>query len=292
VYIEVKQTISNIIEKRISQTILEVKPFDTGVGKIPESILQVAGDLLVKYGDGQIGRLPGGANGLYLRRNVDLQEQYEWAKVVSGGAGESLPTWTAVVAPTTVYAQLVAPPAAGARLVSAITLVNESTTVTADFFIQLVKSATAYLPFAFSLAPGEKLILQFPFFLDASTEIQTKVSATVTGHVIASYADGSGISVLSNFTGNTWTNIFTTAASKVNALTGIMVMNTATTTQKMGLQVVNDALATQFVTERNVSPGAAWFLDLKMTLPAGWSLQVRHGSASLTGSAAASYVEV
>ncbi|MEN6571409.1 MAG: hypothetical protein ABFD24_06175 [Anaerolineaceae bacterium] len=81
-YIEVKQTISNIIEKRISQTVIEVKPFDTGVGKIAESVLQVAGDMLVKYKSGQVGRLPAGANGLFLHRNTALEEGFDYAQLI------------------------------------------------------------------------------------------------------------------------------------------------------------------------------------------------------------------
>jgi hypothetical protein len=197
---------------------------------------------------------------------------------------------TASLLLTTSYQDLVAAPASSIRRVNKITLNNEDASVGTDFYFKLVKAGADYGPIQIFLNAGEKLDLIFPWLLDSTVKIQAKVGATCVGHAIASYCKFYGGNGILNFTGTSWATLLT-AAVNTNIL-GVMLVNTDTTIQTLSLQMIDGSSNVKGVWNKSLTQGSAWFIDLRMTLPAGYSLQVKQGTAAKTGSAFASHAEV
>jgi hypothetical protein len=198
---------------------------------------------------------------------------------------------TASLLLTTSYQDFVPSPASGnIRRVNEIVLNNEDSAVGTDFYFKLVKASVDYVPVQIFLNAGERLALNFPWVFGNDVKIQAKVGATCVGHAIASYGMFFGGNGILNFTGTSWATLLT-AAVNTNIL-GVMLVNTDTTTQTLSLQMIDGSSNVKGVWNKSLTQGSAWFIDLRMTLPAGYSLQVKQGTAAKTGSAFASHAEV
>lgn len=192
---------------------------------------------------------------------------------------------------TNAYQDLVTAPVSGIKRVNHIYLENEDSTVTTDFYFKVVRSGTDYLPFVFSLAPGERLLFSFPYLLDTNTKIQAKLAATASAYASAPWTTWYGGMGVNNITGVSWASLInTTAVGSAVSLYGTAVMNTHTLTQVIGVRVVDDTLTSRFAVYKSVTPGGIWVLDLKMYLAQDWRLQFQGGVAGYAVSGVASYV--
>ena len=204
----------------------------------------------------------------------------------------AVPNNSVYLTPTTDYASLVAAPASGVKRVNQIVMKNIDASVTTIFYLKLVVSATDYIVITIQLAPGEKFILTFPWLLDSNSSIQAKVGASCDGVIEAGTIVFPGGMGVANFTGTDWEDVVTVAASSAYATLGMLISNSYTATQTVSLQVIDDESTVMYSDSKTLSPGAVWGFDLNLVMDAGWKIQVKHGAASYTGSAVASYLEV
>ena len=84
----VTETISNIVEVEEIETIFEIADFDTGFGKIPESIFDAKGDLIAGTDDDTYARVGAGSDGQYLQADSTQTAGIKWASVSAGGTVE------------------------------------------------------------------------------------------------------------------------------------------------------------------------------------------------------------
>ena len=194
--------------------------------------------------------------------------------------------------PTTSYANLVAAPASGILRVNQIAIKNIDTAVTTDFYLKIVCSGTDYLVMNPSLIPGERFIVNFPFLLDSTTSIQAKVAATCAARITASCVAWEGEMGLVNFSGVSWTDVLTVPSGHAYSLLAYALQNSDTASQTISLQIIDGSSNVKWSESRTLGPGEVWINDENVVLAAGWKLQVKHGAASKTGSALASYLEV
>lgn len=218
-------------------------------------------------------------------------------RVVGGGGasggGLELAEVSAYLNLGTSYADLVAAPGGGARKVKEISMTNEDASVTTDFWFKLIKSTTDYFIFKFTLAPGEKFVLEFPIYLDSTMSIQAKVTATATGRATAAYVDVSkGATAVVNFSGTSFTDLVTVATGKTYSVLGFAMVNTDTTTQDCSWQFITSGAAVKQLNVRTLAPSSSYFSETQLVLAAGEKCQVAQGAASKTGSALISYEEV
>jgi len=203
---------------------------------------------------------------------------------------EKLATDAAFLALTTSYQDLVPAPSEGTTRVDTIRLVNEDASITADFFIKIVKTAVDYTIIQRSLAPGESLTIAFPWSLDTSTKIQAKVGVSCTGKAIAAYGTFEGSAAVANFTGDSWTTVLT--ATVLSFIEALLITNTDATTQTVSFRIINGSSVQQMISSKQLVSNACWLLDLAVAIPAGYALQVKHGASSKTGSIFAPYKEM
>lgn len=199
---------------------------------------------------------------------------------------------SAVLTPTTSYQTLVAAPASGVRRVNQIIMKNIDASVTTVFYIKIVRSGTDYVVISKSLAPGEKLVMEFPFLLDTDTSIEAKVEASCTGRIIGSYITFVGGMSLTNFTGTGWADLLTVPAGHAYELLGFVIENTDTSSQNITMQIIDGSSNVIDSETKTLGPGHAWAYGIEVVLLAGYKIQVKHGAASKTGSALASWMEV
>jgi len=193
----------------------------------------------------------------------------------------------------TSYADLVAAPASGVRKVKEISMTNEDASATTDFWFKIVKSSVDYFIFKFTLAPGEKFVLEFPFYLDSTMSIQAKVTATVTGRATAAYVDISkGAMAVVNFSGTSFTDLVIVTTGKTYTVLGFALVNTDVDTQTCSWQFITSGAAVKQLNTRTLPPSSSYFSEAQIVLTAGEKCQVAHGAASKTGSALISYEEV
>jgi hypothetical protein len=198
----------------------------------------------------------------------------------------------AVLTPTTSYQTLVAAPSTGCKRVNQVVIKNIDASVSADFYIKVVRSAVDYCIIKMNLAPGEKLALQFPFILSTTTSIEAKVSASCSARILASWIVFPGGMGLVNFTGTSWADALTVPAGEAYSLMGWVVTNTDTATQTISLQVIDGSSNVIYSDSRIMGPGSNWVSGINLVLSAGYKLQVKQGAASKTGSALVSYLPV
>ncbi len=203
-----------------------------------------------------------------------------------------IPNSSAYLTPTTSYQTLVSAPASGVRRVNQIVLKNIDASVTTVFSFKLVRSGTDYVVVQFQLAPGEKFVLTFQWLLTSADSIEAKVAASCSGLIEAGYVTWLGGMDVANFTGTSWADVLTVPAGKIYSMLGVVIQNSYTNTQAVSLQVLNGSSAVMYSDARTLAPGGVWFVGLPMVLGSGWKVQVKHGAASYTGSAVASWIEV
>ncbi|MHC1739721.1 MAG: hypothetical protein AB9897_01275 [Anaerolineaceae bacterium] len=199
---------------------------------------------------------------------------------------------SAFLTPTTNYADLVAAPASGILRVNQIVIKNIDT-ISAVFSIKLIRSATDYTVIQITLAANERFILEFPFLLNSLTKIQAKVSVTCAARITASCVVWEGEMALAAFSGTSWTDVIgAVPAGHAYSLLGFCVQNSDPTTQTISLQIIDGSSVVKWSETRTLGSGAVWINGENVVLAAGWKLQVKHGAASKTGIANASYLEV
>lgn len=204
----------------------------------------------------------------------------------------NLANTSAYLTPTTSYQALVAAPPSGVRRVNQIVMKNINASVSTTFFIKLVRSGTDYIVVQIQLAPGEKFVLDFPWILAMTDSIQAKVAATCSGLIEAGYVSWVGGMGLANFTGTSWANLLTVPEGSNYSLLGLIIQNSCARTQTVSLQVIDGSSVVKYSDSKSLIPGAVWVLGLNVVIGAGWKVQVKHGAASFTGSAMASWIEV
>jgi hypothetical protein len=133
------------------------------------------------------------------------------------------------------------------------------------------------------------MTLAFPFLLDTTTVLQVKSGVTVTGEAIASWVTWYGAMATLNFTGTTWTALVSASAAAEN-VAGIAIQNTGTTTQVVGCRIVDGGAASKYAVYKQLAPGALWLLELRISLPLNWAVQVQQGAAGINGSAVCSTI--
>ena len=199
------------------------------------------------------------------------------------------PDSSAFLSLTNAYQDLVTAPVSGLRRINQVVLSNEDGAIGTDFYIKLVKAGVDYVPVQIFLAPGERLILDFPWILDTTIKMQAKVNVACTSHAIASYVPYYGGGALNNFTGTAWSTIFTAPSNK--DILGICIVNTDTVQHVVSLQVIDGGSVVKGIWNKTLTTGSSWFLDIKMMLANGWSIQVKQDTVAVTGSGFVSYCE-
>jgi hypothetical protein len=262
------------------------------------ALIAAAGmSITVKHGTGNLVT-PDGAD-MLLSANYAYIFRYNGTdcRVVggggAGGGGLELAEVSAYLNLGTSYADLVAEPAGGVRKVKEISMTNEDASVTTDFWFKIVKSSTDYFIFKFTLAPGEKFILEFPIYLDSTMKIQAKITASATGRATAAYLDVSkGATAVVNFTGTSFTDLATVASGKTYTALGFAMCSTDTSTQDCSWRYLTSGAAVRQLNTRTLPPSSSYFSEAQVVLTVGEKCQVAHGAASKTGSALISYEEV
>lgn len=204
-----------------------------------------------------------------------------------GGAANS----TAYLNISNIFQPLVAAPGSGVRRVNQIMLKNTDATDTDTFTLKVVKSGTDYMIIPISLAPGERLMLEFPFQLDANTSLQVKSDDGVDGIAAASYLPFTGGMALVNFTGDEFADALTVATYNVDIF-GLLIANTDVDTQTIVFQVIDESSNVMYSDSKELGPSAVWLFGVNLVLSVGWKLEVKHGAAAKTGSILIPFIEV
>lgn len=209
------------------------------------------------------------------------------AKEVLGLSG--IPNGISRLSLTTNYQDFVAAPTTRTRKVNKISLVNYDSTVKANFFIKMVRSAIDYIPIQIALAPTERLDLYFPFLLNSVTKLQAKVDIAVSNYAWAGYSDWYGDGMVANITGTGYTTLSPSSDAMIPL--GLVMTNTHTAAQNLLYKVLDGSSNILDFRWKSVQKGASWFIDLRQWLSVGGaSVQVAAGTAAAPASVYFSYI--